>query len=77
MESASIAAPRAPASPGAKEGDKGLKSGGLEFISNVVIGVASTAPGYSPGYLKARCEVKPRLWPTETAGRTRGGAING
>jgi amino acid transporter len=28
-------------------GDKGLKSGALGFISSVVIGVASTAPGYS------------------------------
>ena len=31
---------------GANEG-KGLKSGALGFVSNVVIGVASTAPGYS------------------------------
>lgn len=28
-------------------GEKGLKSGALGFLSNVVIGVASTAPGYS------------------------------
>jgi amino acid transporter len=28
-------------------GDKGLKTGALGFISSVVIGVASTAPGYS------------------------------
>ena len=28
-------------------GDKGLRSGALGFISSVVIGVASTAPGYS------------------------------
>src|SRR5690349_6582959 len=28
-------------------GDKGLKSGALGFVSSVVIGVASTAPGYS------------------------------
>jgi len=28
-------------------GDKGLKTGALGFVSNVVIGVASTAPGYS------------------------------
>jgi amino acid transporter len=28
-------------------GDKGLKAGALGFISSVVIGVASTAPGYS------------------------------
>jgi hypothetical protein len=26
---------------------KGLKAGALGFVSNVVIGVASTAPGYS------------------------------
>ncbi|MGH3524972.1 MAG: amino acid transporter, partial [Mycobacterium sp.] len=28
-------------------GDKGLKPGALGFLSNVVIGVSSTAPGYS------------------------------
>ena len=27
--------------------DKGLKTGALGFVSSVVIGVASTAPGYS------------------------------
>ena len=32
---------------GALEGDKGLKTGALGFVSSVVIGVASTAPGYS------------------------------
>jgi amino acid transporter len=42
LESATIAAPG-----GAKEGDKGLKAGALGYISNLVIGVASTAPGYS------------------------------
>src|SRR3954452_22213999 len=31
----------------AREGDKGLKSGALGYLSNLVIGVASTAPGYS------------------------------
>jgi amino acid transporter len=31
----------------AETGDKGLKSGALGFVSSVVIGVASTAPGYS------------------------------
>ena len=31
----------------ASEGEKGLKKGALGFASNVVIGVASTAPGYS------------------------------
>jgi hypothetical protein len=28
-------------------GQKGLKTGALGFVSNVVIGVASTAPAYS------------------------------
>jgi amino acid transporter len=48
MESASVAAP-GPASSATvpKEGDKGLKAGALGYISNLVIGVASTAPGYS------------------------------
>jgi len=32
---------------GSAPGEKGLKSGALGFVSNVVIGVASTAPGYS------------------------------
>ena len=31
----------------AETGDKGLKTGALGFMSSVVIGVASTAPGYS------------------------------
>jgi amino acid transporter len=44
MESASIAAG---GQTHAKEGDKGLKSGALGYLSNLVIGVASTAPGYS------------------------------
>ena len=44
MESASIAA----SDPqGAAAGDKGLKTGALGYLSNLVIGVASTAPGYS------------------------------
>src|SRR3954447_3851149 len=48
MESASIPAPRGEASgPVAREGDKGLKAGALGYMSNLVIGVASTAPGYS------------------------------
>ena len=47
MESASIASGASGATSGAKEGDKGLKSGALGYISNLVIGVASTAPGYS------------------------------
>lgn len=49
MESTSVPAP-GPAAGGevhAKEGDKGLKSGALGYLSNLVIGVASTAPGYS------------------------------
>ena len=45
MESATIAAKVTPG--GAKEGDKGLKAGALSSLSNLVIGVASTAPGYS------------------------------
>jgi amino acid transporter len=32
---------------GSAPGDKGLKTGAIGFISSVVIGVASTAPGYS------------------------------
>src|SRR3954451_641065 len=48
MESASIAAGDPAARPGgAREGDKGLKAGALGYMSNLVIGVASTAPGYS------------------------------
>jgi amino acid transporter len=48
MESASLAAPGPAASTNvAREGDKGLKAGALGYISNLVIGVASTAPGYS------------------------------
>src|SRR5919202_5949 len=51
MESGSIAAaPVAPATEGPGDsapGGKGLKSGAIGFASNVVIGVASTAPGYS------------------------------
>src|SRR4029078_9611270 len=44
MESASIAA----SDPqGAAAGEKGLKTGALGWVSNVVIGVASTAPAYS------------------------------
>ncbi len=33
--------------PAHETGEKGLKSGALGFVSSVVIGVASTAPGYS------------------------------
>ena len=33
--------------PAHEVGDKGLKAGALSYASNVVIGVASTAPAYS------------------------------
>lgn len=36
-----------PAEPGGGAGEKGLKAGALGVVSSVVIGVASTAPGYS------------------------------
>lgn len=41
MESASVA------QPAGAGGGKGLKANAIGYISNVVIGVASTAPGYS------------------------------
>jgi amino acid transporter len=48
VESGSIAAPPPTGAPaGSAPGEKGLKTGALGFVSNVVIGVASTAPGYS------------------------------
>jgi amino acid transporter len=48
VESGSIAAPKPSGAPaGSAPGEKGLKTGALGFVSNVVIGVASTAPGYS------------------------------
>src|SRR5262245_39787949 len=49
MESTAVPAPGAtPSAPAsASTGDKGLKSGAIGFVSSVVIGVASTAPGYS------------------------------
>jgi amino acid transporter len=49
MESGSMAAtPAAPAPPGdSAPGGKGLKANAIGYASNVVIGVASTAPGYS------------------------------
>jgi amino acid transporter len=50
MESGSMAAPAAPATerPGDfAPGDKGLKANAIGYVSNIVIGVASTAPGYS------------------------------
>ena len=43
MESAAVPAD----GQGVAPGDKGLKTGALGYISNLVIGVASTAPGYS------------------------------
>ncbi len=43
MESASIDA----GPVGSKPGEKGLKTGALGYLSNLVIGVASTAPAYS------------------------------
>src|SRR5215208_4362356 len=45
MEGVTAAAPAAPL-PGGVE-DKGLKRNAIGFVSSVVIGVASTAPGYS------------------------------
>ena len=41
MESASIA------EPGSGAGEKGLKSGAIGYLSNLVISVASVAPAYS------------------------------
>jgi len=47
LESAAVPTPDAPAvSPHGVE-DKGLKKNAIGFVSSVVIGVASTAPGYS------------------------------
>ena len=43
MESATLAQPTG----GIQVEDKGLKKNAITFVSNVVIGVASTAPGYS------------------------------
>jgi nucleotide-binding universal stress UspA family protein len=48
MESAAIPTPDAPqAAPAGGVEDKGLKKNAIGFVSSVVIGVASTAPGYS------------------------------
>ena len=48
MEAASVPAPKPTVLPeGSGAGEKGLKSGAIGFISGIVIGVASTAPGYS------------------------------
>jgi hypothetical protein len=46
MES-TAAAVEAPPAGGVAPGEKGLKSNALGYLSNLVIGVASTAPGYS------------------------------
>jgi amino acid transporter len=42
-----VAQPPSVRPEGSAPGEKGLKTGALGFVSNVVIGVASTAPGYS------------------------------
>jgi amino acid transporter len=51
MESAAVPTPRpstgAPTTPVPSSGEKGLKKNAIGFVSSVVIGVASTAPGYS------------------------------
>ena len=45
MASASVASSAAPGPSGVM--DKGLKKGAIGYVSNIVIGVASTAPAYS------------------------------
>jgi amino acid transporter len=51
MESTAVPTPRpsmgAPTTPVPSSGEKGLKKNAIGFVSSVVIGVASTAPGYS------------------------------
>jgi amino acid transporter len=47
MESSAVPTARASAPPVPSSGDKGLKKNAIGFVSSVVIGVASTAPGYS------------------------------
>ncbi len=47
MEAASITKPVTAPGEGSGAGDKGLKGGAISFVSNIVIAVASTAPGYS------------------------------
>lgn len=49
MESAAVPTPsQAPVAPAAPDtGEKGLKAGAIGYLSNLVIGVASTAPAYS------------------------------
>ncbi|HEV7482550.1 MAG TPA: APC family permease [Solirubrobacterales bacterium] len=47
MESSAIPAPGSTPTPHTGVEDKGLKKNAIGFVSSVVIGVASTAPGYS------------------------------
>ena len=47
MESASLTPPAPVTGDGSKPFDKGLKTGAIGYVSNVVIAVASTAPAYS------------------------------
>jgi amino acid transporter len=47
LESAAVPTPGVQAAAGPETGDKGLKKNAIGFVSSVVIGVASTAPGYS------------------------------
>src|ERR1700759_3452251 len=47
MESAAVPTPEVPAVTAGGVEDKGLKKNAIGFASSVVIGVASTAPGYS------------------------------
>jgi amino acid transporter len=49
MESAAVPVPSSPGREGPvpSSGEKGLKKNAIGFVSSVVIGVASTAPGYS------------------------------
>ena len=47
MESASLTPPAPITGDGSKPFDKGLKTGAIGYVSNVVIAVASTAPAYS------------------------------
>jgi amino acid transporter len=47
LESAAVPTPGTPVAPAPATGDKGLKKNAIGFVSSVVIGVASTAPGYS------------------------------
>ncbi len=47
MESSAVPSSEARTAPVPSSGDKGLKKNAIGFVSSVVIGVASTAPGYS------------------------------